>query len=123
MGKQIDDYLKNRGEQGWIGPGWIPLIYLTEAVLDKLIPGYKFAQVKEKFGTLRVYLDYPEQVDSEDVGLAIRFIGIVEGVSATICEECGQPGARDTTYSWIRTLCEDHALERARIREELHRDD
>jgi hypothetical protein len=37
------------------GPGWIPLVEELHAKLIELDPGYALEQVKEKFGTLRVY--------------------------------------------------------------------
>lgn len=72
-----------------------------------------FAQIKEKFGTLRVYIDGGDAV-SEAV------IAFAESMSAVTCEECGERGeVRDG--SWIRTLCDschEQRLETARKAEE-----
>jgi hypothetical protein len=54
-------------------------------------------QVKEKFGTLRFYVDHfmPTQA---------ALIGMAERLSAVTCEECGAPGTPGGS-GWIRTLC------------------
>ena len=58
-------------------------------------------QVKEKFGTLRFYVD-----ESNDK--CYNYITFAESMSAHICEECGNPG---TWYGigWHQTLCDKHA--------------
>lgn len=57
-------------------------------------------QVKEKFGTLRFYVESatPEQ------HAVIRF---VEQLSAHICEFCGTTKNMGKTSVWLRNLCED----------------
>ena len=60
-------------------------------------------QVKEKYGTLRFYVyGADEYIDG--------MIHMAEGMSATTCETCGNPGKiRDG--GWTRTLCDEHAKE------------
>jgi hypothetical protein len=58
-------------------------------------------QVKEKFGTLRFYLDSAEPRTSALVEFA-------EYHSSKVCEECGCPGVTRST-GWLRTLCDRHA--------------
>jgi hypothetical protein len=58
-----------------------------------------FTQIKEKYGTLRVYYrggdDYCQGI-----------IAMAEHMSSVTCEDCGVPGkVRDG--GWIRTLCDD----------------
>ena len=58
-----------------------------------------FAQIKEKFGGLRVYMDCSTAgIDS----------AISEAVSraATTCEKCGKPGTLRQQYG-VRTYCDD----------------
>jgi len=61
-------------------------------------------QVKEKFGTLRFY--YRGGDDYID-GL----VSMAESMTEVTCEECGKPG-KSRDGGWIRTLCDDHELER-----------
>ncbi len=77
-------------------------------ILDKLfqiISKYKkveLAQVKEKFGTLRVYVDAP----SEDFNEVHEYINVAEKKSSQTCEICGNPGKRNTEMGFIKTVCE-----------------
>lgn len=61
----------------------------------------KFDQIKEKFGTLRIYFsggdDYVE-------GL----VSMAEAISGKTCEVCGNKG-KSSSGGWITTLCETHA--------------
>lgn len=41
------------------GPGWYPLLVELDERLAEICPDYVVLQVKEKFGTLRYYLDLP----------------------------------------------------------------
>jgi hypothetical protein len=64
----------------------------------------KVVQVKEKFGTLRIYVD-----NRTDVADAV--IDYAEAMSEVTCEKCGDAGK---TYhmAWHKTLCKQHAIER-----------
>jgi hypothetical protein len=59
-------------------------------------------QVKEKFGTLRFYVDTASDVDDE----ACRLISEAEAESARTCEECGAPGKSTAKNFWYKTLCD-----------------
>lgn len=63
----------------------------------------KVAQIKEKFGTLRFYVDGGDQYVYGAISLAEQLSGI-------LCEECGKPGER-RSGGWIRTLCDEHEQE------------
>lgn len=65
------------------------------------------AQVKEKFGTLRFYIDGGDDVVRGMIALA-------EGMSAVTCEICGNSGqVRSRPRTWIRTLCDEHDKNRS----------
>jgi hypothetical protein len=57
------------------------------------------AQVKEKFGGLRFYVD-----NSDDYVRGA--ISVAESMSHRICEDCGDKGHR-RAGGWVRTLCDD----------------
>ena len=61
------------------------------------------AQIKEKFGTLRLYLDSV----SLKFDCVVHYAGMM---SAVTCEDCGNAGE---TYrmGWHRTLCREHAVQ------------
>ena len=84
------------------GDGWTDLIYrLSQAIsahIESIGLDVVATQVKEKFGTLRFYVDGGD----EEV---FRLIDAAEQESATICEACGAPGTL-VTKGWHSTLCE-----------------
>lgn len=97
---------------GWgfeCGDGWYDILYQLSTKLEPLIakmshhskidcPLPRAIQVKEKFGTLRFYLNHATD----------KMYNIVlnaEKKSAFVCEQCGNSGKiRDG--SWLRTLCD-----------------
>lgn len=90
-----------------IGEGWADLLAeLCEYLKDKPVT---FSQVKEKFGSLRVYLHgEPSLAD-------LAAVHAIETRSAKICEECGKPG-KTRGPGWLRTLCDACAEKRTGLR-------
>jgi hypothetical protein len=92
--------------------GWFRIIHELSAELEELIrrlpagerDEYYAVQVKEKFGTLRFYMN----METEEMSRAIRE---AEGRSASACEVCGRPGTL-RGGGWLKTLCDAHAAER-----------
>lgn len=62
------------------------------------------AQIKEKFGGLRFYIDGGDDYIHGAITMA-------ENLSYRICEECGTPGKTEGP-GWYRTLCPTHHAER-----------
>jgi hypothetical protein len=79
------------------GDGWYKIIDELSAKLEPL--GVVAAQVKEKFGGLRFYINS----GSEE---AYKLISKAESESFKTCESCGNPGQR-RGGGWVKTLCED----------------
>lgn len=59
------------------------------------------SQVKEKFGSLRFYMDTATD-EMHDI------IDHYEAVSARTCETCGEPGILDSSRNWLKCLCHKH---------------
>lgn len=89
--------------------GWFILIWKLSEKLEKLIIKWKeenpdnqyipkAAQVKEKFGLLRFYMD--NETDEMD-----KIIIEYENLSGKICENCGMPGKLSNSSWWLKTLC------------------
>lgn len=64
-----------------------------------------FLQIKEKFGTLRIYAGGA----SPELQGAIR---LAEILSASTCEYCGCKGIKRRLRGWISTLCRNCAVEK-----------
>lgn len=91
-----------KNTNGAVGRGWW---HIMSRLLMRLrlveVPEDGIAQIKEKFGGLRVYLEEPNSA-------AYKYIEDAEGLCAKTCEVCGEPGeAREG--GWIKTLCDIHA--------------
>lgn len=91
------------------GDGWFELIDELSATLEAEIVKLKeqgvpveelpvAAQIKEKFGQLRCYMDYATEEMYDLIDKA-------EAKSYTICEACGAEG-KLRSGDWMRTLCD-----------------
>jgi hypothetical protein len=91
------------------GDGWFNLIKklcedIQKYVDEQGIPQVVVAQVKEKFGGLRFYVDFADDH-------IYTLIDNAEILSTHTCDVCGEPGER-RSGGWIRTLCDKHHAER-----------
>jgi len=83
-----------------VGKGWSKLLDdIYEKLYELDYDDWAISDVKEKYGTLRVYA-YNLTGDVDD------FIWEKEKESSKVCEYCGKPGEM-RNLSWIKTLCED----------------
>ncbi|MCD6436449.1 MAG: hypothetical protein J7L15_08755 [Clostridiales bacterium] len=80
--------------------GWYDIIDTLCDTLKGLDEGTPLvaAQVKEKFGGLRFYVDYATDKQYDAIEKA-------EKLSYTICETCGSKDRVSQTKGWIKTLC------------------
>lgn len=67
---------------------------------------FKFSQIKEKYGTLRVYWDGRLSPDAD--AHVEEAIALAEARSAATCEVCGEEG-RLREGAWLTTRCEAHS--------------
>jgi hypothetical protein len=88
------------------GEGWYPLIYEVldglQAIIDKNdnLNDVQVTEVKEKFGGLRIYLNY----GTDEM---FKIIENAEGRSYAVCEICGKPGKLHNVNGWLMTRCEE----------------
>lgn len=100
MEEEYNDYYE-------CGDGWIPLIEEAKTIINKYNldrpeeERLEFVQIKEKWGGLRLYLNYyvPEISDK---------IHELEDKSYGICEHCGtnKNVKMERTHGWYMTLCD-----------------
>jgi len=88
------------------GDGWEKIIRTACEELSALegMEHLRFVQVKEKFGTLRLYVN-----DYQDAVCAI--IDKAERASEITCEVCGKPGKVGGRV-WLKCLCEECRLDK-----------
>lgn len=93
------------------GDGWADiLVELCQKINAhlKTLPkeeaeSFVVTQVKEKYGTLRFYVSYYNDVIEE-------FIVEAEKKSAQVCEQCGKTGSI-RGHAWLYTACDEHTHE------------
>lgn len=74
-----------------------PFVGMTDEEFDETHQPVA-AQVKEKFGSLRFYLNNTDE-------FVRGLVSMAEGMSSRTCESCGVPGSR-RGVGWIQTLCD-----------------
>ena len=90
-----------------VGDGWLAILDEMAVEIEQTCArtGSKLPTVlliKEKFGTLRVYIDGGDEgVDA--------IIARAEERSAVTCEDCGAPGSL-RRKGFLRTLCDKHDI-------------
>lgn len=84
--------------------GWFSIIELLCESMQRYVDSNKidqieFVQIKEKFGTLRIYANY----HNEDIQ---KMIDVAEILSGKICEDCGSvKEVSQNKQGYILTLC------------------
>jgi hypothetical protein len=87
------------------GNGWYDIIDELCAKLEPM--GIVAAQIKEKFGGLRFYVnDIPNDTLWDEIHGDKGCITEAEVKSLETCENCGKPG-KIVGEGWIRTLCDE----------------
>lgn len=89
------------------GAGWLGILEtlcerLSEARTQDNIERFRILQIKEKFGTLRVY-------HSSTNPTICKHVHCAEEMSSTVCEVCGASGRLIFNGGWQRTRCANHA--------------
>lgn len=89
-----------------VGPGWHPLLERYAANVDYHVskgdmPPVELRDIKEKFGTLRVYTQGGNE-------LSTILEAFVEDLSGYYCEDCGKLATMGSKQGWFRTTCADH---------------
>jgi hypothetical protein len=93
--------------------GWFPIIATLCEQLNGLAEELKltddswpyFLQIKEKFGTLRTYINFSGFKDEVSQDKVRNIIEQASLSSAITCERCGQPGSFRNT-GWVHTYCD-----------------
>jgi hypothetical protein len=85
-----------------IGDGWMPLVEQLTKDLLAIYPELRVKQVKEKFGSLRYYI---EGVPEEQHRPLHDLINTAERASTRICELCSEQGKTLDLDGQYVTLC------------------
>ena len=93
-----------------VGKGWSDILAnafkLITGAFDKAgadFSEFSVLQIKEKFGTLRIYVG---ALDADIANQVCKIIDDAEVESERTCELCGSPG-KARGGGWIKTLCDN----------------
>jgi len=103
-------HLFGRGGFPTVGDGWCDLLErcLSRIELSRGRGQVQIVQIKEKFGTLRVYWG-GEKLSDAAIARIEEAIELAEMRSACTCEECGAEGRLYNRGGWYLTRCPEHA--------------
>lgn len=104
-------YATSEQAKQWVGGGWASLVDRCFAACVASGLPFTVAQVKEKFGQLRFYVDFTFDRDTQDEFMraeyALNMISAAEVESGRTCEVCGAPGSRAYAGGyWVKTRCD-----------------
>lgn len=102
--------LRTGGRNGWafdVPRGWYLIVADLDRDLDTLTGGlFRYFQIKEKFGSLRVHLRFDADLSPELRAQARTRIEAASSQSTVTCDNCGAPGEQRTHRGWLRILCD-----------------
>jgi hypothetical protein len=81
--------------------GWFDLLWRLFEGIEKILEqdsGFRILQIKEKFGSLRIYTNFTSD-------LIDTLINKAELESEKICEDCGKKGKIINYNGWLRCQC------------------
>jgi hypothetical protein len=92
------------------GEGWRDLLdracIRIRAALQAHGGSFRFTQIKEKYGTARLYWEGSLSEEAEEK--VDEAIDLAEARSACTCEQCGKPGRLFNRGGWFATACDEH---------------
>lgn len=112
MIEQHADFISEKAFDVSPRDGWKQLLNNMFNELRSINSSVKFIQIKEKFGTLRAYVENP--TTDQEYEIITRY----ESKSATVCYECGEP-ATHMNRGWITYACEKHSKDNAILLSDL----
>ena len=91
------------------GPGWHDLVVAVNELIDQEAePEFRFTQIKEKFGQLRMYWH-----GADPSGRINQLVEAAEEISASMCETCGKDAKMRQTrppMGYVHAACDEHAM-------------
>jgi hypothetical protein len=84
--------------------GWQRIVDSAVDLIVAAAPGTRIMEIKQKFGTLRIYCDTPR----EAVAQVERIVAAAEAQSGLTCEVCGDPGVLYDIADWLAVRCPKH---------------
>jgi hypothetical protein len=115
--QEFPNFFRNMRLDGfWLEKGWVKLFASACAYVEDQCEEFYLVQVKEKFGELTINFRTENDKPLDVIYIKGRFVGNMfklyfflssfENVSLTICQFCGNIGAKSKNFSGrVATLC------------------
>lgn len=110
---------RNRPPKIWsdLAPGWYQVVdQLCARIEATLSPAdlrkVQLAQLKEKFGTLRIHVDYRGSHTSPAWTAVRALVVAAQEVADKTCQDCGAAGELRDASGYYLTLCDIHLATR-----------
>jgi hypothetical protein len=89
------------------GDGWYQIIHdMCQEIMDNDPPeGFRFFQIKEKWGRLTVYIEVFDQDGDYNIDKFYNIVSKYEKMSKDVCENCGSLDVKTQGPGWLKTLC------------------
>lgn len=97
-------------EDGWRGLVETAIGRLADILRDRPGTSLRVDQLKQKYGTLRLYSHGTYASDPETRSRVELVVDLAEARSATTCEKCGREGRLHDQRGWLSTACPEHAI-------------
>ena len=91
-------------------PGWYDIIDNLCKKIAKVTDKVEFIQIKEKFGSLRIYVDLDNAMSEEQASTVYSLIKEAEELSTKTCELCGKVEDHNiirNDFAWYMARCDD----------------
>ncbi len=105
---KITEFNKHYKSYFPVGEGWRPLVEKLVNNICAIDKKVEILQIKEKFGTLRFYINGGNDK-------IYKLIEEAEAESGKICEHCGSREDVTTEGDWILTLCNKCRQKRGKL--------
>lgn len=93
----------------YVSCGWYKLLDQLFSYIESIInkDEIEIKQIKNKFGSLRIYLNYKPSVIPDTRDLIDKKIGLIERASHEACEECGELGRLTNLGGFYTCRCQN----------------
>lgn len=106
-----------------VAAGWASVFFKLCEDIDALLGenkrGFRWLQVKEKWGAMCCYFTTARAVEGETtpdeqrlIHALRKLISEAESQTQHLCAACGEPCEADRSTGWLLALCEEHKHER-----------
>ena len=110
VAKLVDKFVPSYYKSVDVDEGWYQIVVDCDNLLTEIDPDYQIAQIKQKFGGLRYYVQ-PSDVNNGELYVKMNAVVLAyEKIASITCEATGKPGVlMKSKGGWVKTLDPEYA--------------